>query len=415
MERQNHDTAGDWIESVKEPYETVVGRSNQPPLPLRSLIETQAGSREDLLTLYKELDTAEEEFADEPDWVKRGRAKGYFDQVEELPVSVDQLSWAEQREKWFQYAKLRVLAALKKVDSELPDDDIIQNDWYGGPPDEEVALVLLLDEHVWLDSEDPEALAQELERNSELREFLYEVYSENRDLRRKIQKLERPGVTYALLEAYGTRIEMLNEVYTSRIQEQGMDEIHDRLTQSEAKVRQTRTEVEQQVSEALSEQIVPHIEAIENRLSELADEDVYSDATSETPKPISDDQLWQLRQDIQDFAITEQSDLKEEIAELRRVRDGLERTINDKRDERYTGLNEIGNELEQMNDELATIGEQIDDQVAAIYETVVGDDLTGASFEQERPVVEELTQLLWLYVQLTSTNEDGSNLNTDTS
>lgn len=396
-------TVNDWIDEIKEPYLKVVGEAihtdqeeNRPPIPLKTLANTQTGSQEGLLELYRALDKCESRFEEPPDWVDMGRAADRFDNISEIRTRKDYPNKPEQQEKWFQYGKIRVLGALKKSTGEIPDADVIKKDWIE-IPEKEIQILLLLDKNAALNTEDPELLAKELKEDDELGEFKQEKYDQDRDLRQEIQSLDRPGVKYGLLEAYKHRIETLNEVFTSIIQGTGVDSITN-LDEAKKDVQDTREDVEKDVASAFQKQVVPHLEALESQFESLANNDTEVE-NSEIQAQI-DNRVTELREDIQDWSITEAGDLESEIAKLQQLRREMRRAFVDERMKASDALIEMNNELDALDEELETVADQIENKIQDSYEDVIGAQVKGESFDAEQPVMEELARMLLLLSRL---------------
>ena len=395
-----HSVEGKWIEEVTDPYKKVVDGTNTPPLPLESLAKAVAKDPDGLKRIYKQLIEAEEKIKDPPFGVNKEEAQVLFDSH---PSQDRKLTPTEQKEKWIDYPKLRVIAAWKKMEGNLPGVDEISGDWGWGIPEEEVNLIMLMDTHAQLDSQSPENLSKELRRQDNLKQFLEDVYQDNRNLRRKIMDLDRPGVSYGLLEAYEERINILNDVYITEIQDSGVDSLHDRLSAAEQDVRATRDDVEADIRNALNAEIEPRLSRIESTLMEFENQDETGDVAG-----VVDQRLWELRQDLQEWSVMEASDLETELAKFTELRREMRRTFFDERIQQSEALLKIGEEINELNSQVSDLAEAVDDDIREVYDRV-GGVLTGEDYDNDRPVLEELSQLLWLYAQLQDDVDDEFN------
>lgn len=394
----NYPTEKEWIDDLKIPYETTVGGTNQPPTSLAELINLPM---EDPIELYRALDEAESAFAVPPEWVNQGIASDHFDdfsnisQIDEGKLGKN--DWQVQRAKWYTYPKLRILAALKKNDGEIPSAEVIVTDWHGGPPENILELIIELDEYTWVDTESANSIAEDIRRGGaeQLEDFLYDQYKNNRDLKTEIKHVEITGVKYALYEAYDERIEKLNEV----VHEYGdgiWAGVGDELKQAEHEARQSRKDIEREVADAFNTQIVPHLESLEEQFEELASEHGTEQEDEGAVEEMLEERLWELRQDIQQWSITEASDLEAEVARLASVRRKIERAFEDERFESSEALTEIVKLLEAMDDDLTELSAQVDNRAEELHEEFVQGAVTGDSYDEEQPVLEELARVLLL-------------------
>jgi len=353
----------EWVKKVTKPFRQVVGQSNTPPLPLKSVAKTQAGNRVELIKFYENLDDCQSEFEEPPDWVTWAEVQDFF---ADHPTRDRKLHKSEQKEKWFIYPKLRVLAAFREMGWEIPTERL---DIRGDFPDEEVKLIRVLDDRAFYDAEDPRMLARDLRRQEELDEFFHEVYQEEHDLRQDIRKLMRPGVKFALDEAYKERIDLLDEVYHIVIDEEGLHSLVDQFSEATHAVRERRETVERNVEQTLAERVEPRLATIEQLVKEIEAEQ----ETREPPSFVADtveqaihDLRFELGTSMDDAS--EDRDVDEVLAKLEKIQNGLQRDIRDTQDMADDELTELEEEMAAIKREMRALSETVEAEFSEVYE-----------------------------------------------
>lgn len=381
----------DKIHNLLEPRRKVLGE-NRPPH--RSL-EDLAGEGESLLIEWsEELNQNEEEFRKID--VDTNQLKHYFD--ERPTENGGRLSTQNQRIKWFHYPRRRIFAAFKRYYETIPDT--IEANQVGPKKTrrKEVAVILALDENSWIDSTPTDKITDEFQREAWLPEFIDDIYSEDREVLDQLIKDVRPGIKFALLEAYDHRIEKHNVSVGEYNRIVGPDIIKEEIEEASNKIRTERARVETELSKSIN-----------NRISDL--EDSITDLETAMESSNTCDDIGDLKRELHDLRVAIGDsfiDTQESIDDLGEsmgrsfidTQQSIEKLTEETAtsEELYGGLNKLAdvtNDLDSLilklrdvlGNERAEVGKALSDIQSQL-------DSLDTEFKQHHTTVEETVERL---------------------
>jgi len=384
--------SSEWIDDLLEPRRKVLGGDGHPPRPLIDLAE-EGESR--LVDWYLALDENEEAFRNPP--VDNDRLIAHFDH---RPTDGGgKLSRSNQRVKWFSYPKRRILATFEQYYEGVPD--AIES-CLVGPQNirrKEIAIILMLDENSWIDSTPADRLTDEFQREGWLPKFIDDIYADDRATLRQLFEDSRPGIKFALLEAYDHRIDRLDDAIGSYGRSVGYDKVKGEIEEACDEIRAERTRLEADLEETVS-----------SRISDL--EASIADLEAAVEASDSSDGIADLQRELHDIRVSLGGSFLDTQQSIDDLRESMNRsfidtqqsieTLTDETTSSGEFYNELGT-LENLTDELDSLilrlrnvlGNERAEVGKALLDIQSQLDNLDADVEEHREVAEKSVEQLY--------------------
>lgn len=416
---------GDWIDDLLEPRRRVLGGDGNPPRPLIDLAE-EGESR--LVEWYQVLDENEDAFRNPP--VDNDHLKAHFDH---RPTGAGgKLSKPNQRVKWFGYPKRRILATFEQHYETVPDalESVLV-----GPQQtrqKEIGIILALDENSWIDSTPADRLTDEFQREGWLPEFIDDIYADDRATLRQLFEDSRPGIKFALLEAYDHRIDRLDDAIGAYGRSVGYDKIKGEIEEACDEIRAERTRLEADLDETVSSRISDLEASIADLEAAVETSDSSNDIAGlqrelhdirvalgssflDTQQSIDDlresmsRSFIDTQQSIETLAdeTTSSGEFYNELGTLENLTDELDSLIlrlrnvlGNERSEVGEALLDIQSQLEGLDAELEDHCSTVEDTVERLYDAQFAPNIEDESFQDSRQLIQEMSLAMLLLARL---------------
>lgn len=423
--------SSEWIDDLLEPRHRVLGGDGTPPRPLIDLAE-EGKSR--LVEWYQALDENEDAFRNPP--VDNDHLKAHFDH---RPTDAGgKLSKPNQRVKWFGYPKRRILATFEQHYETVPDalESVLV-----GPQQtrqKEIAIILALDENSWIDSTPADRLTDEFQREGWLPEFIDDIYADDRGTLRQLFEDSRPGIKFALLEAYDHRIDRLDDAIGAYGRSVGYDKVKGEIEEACDKIRAERTRLEVDLEETVSSRI-SDLEASIADLEATVEGSDTSDDFADLQRELHDlrvtmgNSFLDTQQSIDDLResmgrsfidtqhsietladkTTSSGEFDSELGTLGNLTDELDSLIlrlrnvlGNERAEVGEALLDIQSQLDELNSDLVEHRGTVEKTVKRIYDEQFAQNVGDASFDESRELLQEMALAMRLLMQLEELSDD---------
>jgi predicted nucleic acid-binding Zn-ribbon protein len=384
------------------------------------------------------LDENEDAFRNPP--VDNEHLKAHFDH---RPTGAGgKLSKPNQRVKWFGYPKRRILATFEQHYETVPDalESVLV-----GPQQtrqKEIAIILALDENSWIDSTPADRLTDEFQREGWLPEFIDDIYADDRATLRQLFEDSRPGIKFALLEAYDHRIDRLDDAIGAYGRSVGYDKIKGEIEEACDEIRAERTRLEADLEETVSSRISDLEASIADLEAAVETSDSSNDIAGlqrelhdirvalgssflDTQQSIDDlresmsRSFIDTQQSIETLAdeTTSSGEFYNELGTLENLTDELDSLIlrlrnvlGNERAEVGEALLDIQSQLEGLDADLEDHCSTVEDTVERLYDARFAPNIEDESFQDSRQLIQEMSLAMLLLARL---EEATSQLNDD--